>query len=68
MESLHSPQGLEIMTRRQAAESIGVVSVKTLANWAARGIGPAYTRIGARTYYRVTTIESWAAAELQKIA
>lgn len=67
METLQKPQGIEIMDRAQAAAAIGVSS-KTMANWSSLGVGPAYTRIGVKVYYRVATIEAWAAAELAKVA
>lgn len=67
MGTLQKPQGIEIMDRAQAAAAIGVSS-KTMANWSSMGVGPAYTRIGVKVYYRVAAIEAWAAAELAKVA
>ena len=44
-----------------AAAMLGV-SLRTLANWRTRGIGPAFVRIGAvhgRTLYRLDDLNTW---------
>jgi excisionase family DNA binding protein len=49
------------MTRDQAAEYLGVSRI-TLACWAARGTGPAYSRSGAkrgRVWYRAADLDRW---------
>ena len=44
---------------RQAAEYIGV-QPKTLRTWRSEGRGPAYRRLGPRTYvYRVTDLQTF---------
>ena len=45
----------------EAAVMLGV-SPRTLANWRAQGIGPAFVRIGAvhsRTLYRLDDLHAW---------
>jgi len=34
-------------------------TVRTLRNWRAKGIGPAYTRVGQKVHYRVEAINEW---------
>jgi hypothetical protein len=49
------------MNREQAAEYLGVSRV-TLACWAARKTGPAYSRSGAkrgRVWYRAADLAAW---------
>jgi hypothetical protein len=38
------------------------VSTRTLARWRAERIGPAFTKIGARVYYRRAGITEWVRA------
>ena len=62
-----STQALETTTStlsvsaNEAAAMLGV-SPRTLANWRALGIGPAFVRVGAvrsRTLYRVDDLNTW---------
>lgn len=46
------------MTRKDLADELGL-AVDTLAKWATAGTGPAFIRIGARTYYRRASVSAW---------
>lgn len=47
------------LTTRQAANTIGV-SVSTLKRMRYAGLGPAYVKVGAKTYrYLIQDIEAW---------
>lgn len=35
----------------------GAISPKTLANWRARGIGPAWLKVGGRVVYAIEDVE-----------
>ena len=48
-----------------AAEKLGN-TVRTLENWRARRIGPAWCKIGHRIYYREAALESWIQAQEQR--
>jgi len=53
----------EVLTRRQAAERLGVTSV-TLARWAMQGRGPSYSLTGraggkGRALYSAASIAAW---------
>jgi len=41
-----------------AAEKLGC-TVRTLENWRNRRIGPAWTKLGHRVYYRESALEQW---------
>lgn len=45
----------------EAAEELAVTT-RTLARWRAEGKGPAYTRVGARVYYRRSALTEFAHA------
>jgi hypothetical protein len=50
------------LCRRDAAHYVGGLSEKTLANWAAAGIGPRFRRLGkvhARTVYLRADLDLW---------
>ncbi|MFB1487408.1 MULTISPECIES: helix-turn-helix transcriptional regulator [unclassified Thiocapsa] len=50
-----------------AAAELGCTE-RTLARWRSEGRGPAYTRIGARVFYRKTALTDYArAAEVQPV-
>jgi len=58
----------ELLTRRQAAEYLGISPV-TLARWAIAGRGPRYSRSGeqrGRVWYAAADLEAW--IEARKIA
>lgn len=49
------------VSANEAAVMLGVSS-RTLANWRALGIGPAFVRVGAvhsRTLYRIDDLNTW---------
>ena len=53
----------EVLTRRQAAERLGVTTT-TLARWAMQGRGPAYSLTGlaggkGRALYSAASIAAW---------
>jgi len=51
----------EVLSRDEAAAYLRV-SPATLNNWAARGLGPRYSRSGAvrgRTLYRLADLRDW---------
>lgn len=56
--TLNGPVLSEWMTRADLACELGL-AVDTLAKWATAGIGPVFIRIGARTYYRRSTVRDW---------
>lgn len=43
---------------REVAAYLGV-SVRTLDDWAHRGIGPVYSRVGRHRRYRWSDVEKW---------
>lgn len=47
-----------LASRREVAEFLGVPPA-TLAQWAHRGIGPEYVRLGRHAKYRWSNVESW---------
>ena len=56
------------LSRRAAAHYIGGLSEKTLANWAAQGIGPRFRRLGrvhARTVYLVSDLDLWLSSQAE---
>lgn len=51
----------QLLSTKEAAHLLGV-SPRTLEGWRLDGLGPAYTRLGARTVrYRVGALERFAA-------
>jgi excisionase family DNA binding protein len=48
------------LTPREVAEMLGI-SRRSVNNWRRRGIGPAYTKLGASARYRLEDIEKWIA-------
>lgn len=47
-----------LATREQVAEYLGVPAT-TLAQWAHRGIGPAYVRVGRYARYAWSDVDAW---------
>lgn len=47
-----------LASRTEVAEYLGVPA-GTLTQWAHRGIGPRYSRVGRYTRYRWSDIEQW---------
>lgn len=59
-----TPPEVEVLSRRQAAARLGVTAT-TLARWAQRGRGPAYSLSGdvkGRALYAATDIVEWLAS------
>jgi excisionase family DNA binding protein len=52
------------LSRRELADRLGL-PVKTLAQWASKGTGPQYARMGRHVRYRVSDVVEWEAARLQ---
>lgn len=54
-----------LATRAEVAEYLGLQgkdgrpAVGTLAQWAHRGVGPRYVRVGRHTRYRWADVEQW---------
>jgi hypothetical protein len=46
------------LTRKQAADYLGF-SVKTLADWTLKGIGPKSILVGRRRFYRIEDLHAW---------
>ena len=46
------------LTRRELAERYGV-PVKTPAEWACKGTGPRYAKIGRHVRYRLSDVVDW---------
>ena len=60
--TMQSPES-EVLTRRQAADRLGVTTT-TLARWAMQGRGPCYSLTGraggkGRALYSLAAIASW---------
>lgn len=51
------------LTSEELTERFGLPSKRTLDNWAYRGIGPAYLRIGRHRRYRLEDVEAYEAAQ-----
>ncbi|CAJ0682357.1 hypothetical protein R77591_01800 [Ralstonia mannitolilytica] len=43
----------------------GAVTLGTLANWRAKGRGPAYMKLGAKVRYPLAQVEAWEAANMK---
>jgi excisionase family DNA binding protein len=48
----------ELLTARELAAELKV-SLRTLERWRARGIGPAYVRLGRTVRYRRSDVNTW---------
>jgi predicted DNA-binding transcriptional regulator AlpA len=46
------------LSRRQLADRLGL-PIKTLAQWASKGTGPPYARMGRHVRYRLSDIVEW---------
>jgi len=64
IEPLPADDGLGLLT---VAEAAGVLrlSVKTLANWRSRGVGPKFCRLGARVLYTRAALGEYVAANMR---
>jgi excisionase family DNA binding protein len=52
------------LSRRELAERLGLPA-KTLAQWAAKGTGPIYARMGRHVRYRLSDVLEWEAARVE---
>lgn len=50
--------GETLFPQSMVADQLGC-TVRTLENWRARRVGPAWTRIGHRVMYRQSSLEQW---------
>lgn len=57
----NTPQA-RALSELEASKYLGPVSVRTLQDWRARGIGPAYTKLGRRVAYEVSDLDAFKAA------
>lgn len=57
--------GETLLPQQQAAATLDR-TVRTLENWRARRIGPAWTRIGGRIYYREAALVHWIKSQEQR--
>ena len=48
----------ELWGQRKVSDELGL-SIRTLENWRAKRVGPAFLRLGAQIYYKVSAIEEW---------
>lgn len=67
MESIHRPIGIKIMSRPQAAETLGM-SVKTLSNWGGLGMGPRFVHVAGRAIHKVADVQAYSDASLEQVA
>lgn len=51
------------LSRQQLADRYGL-PVKTLAQWACKGTGPRYARMGRHVRYRLSDIIDWESARI----
>jgi hypothetical protein len=52
-----------LLTPAEAAELLGGVSERTLADWRYHGTGPAFIKVGAQVRYDPRDLESYQAAQ-----
>ena len=50
------------LSEQEAADHLGVLSVRTLQDWRRKGTGPAYFRLGRRVAYSVVDLDAFLAA------
>jgi len=51
------------LSRRELAERLGL-PIKTLAQWASKGTGPPYARMGRHVRYRISDVIDWETARV----
>lgn len=54
------------LSRRELAERYGL-PIKTLAQWASKGTGPRYARMGRHVRYRLSDVIDWEAARFDDL-
>ena len=54
------------LSRRELADRFGL-PVKTLAQWASKGTGPPYARMGRHVRYRLSDIIEWETARVEDL-
>lgn len=52
------------LSRRELADRFGL-PVKTLAQWASKGTGPRFARLGRHVRYRVSDVLAWEATQME---
>lgn len=52
------PDMQALATRKEVAEYLGVPAA-TLDQWASRGVGPRYHRVGKHARYRWSDVDKW---------
>jgi excisionase family DNA binding protein len=52
------------LSRRELADRLGLPA-KTLAQWAGKGAGPRYARMGRHVRYRLSDVLEWEAAQVE---
>jgi excisionase family DNA binding protein len=52
------------LSRGELADRLGL-PVKTLAQWASKGTGPLYARMGRHVRYRLSDVVEWEAARVE---
>lgn len=53
------------LTRQEVADRLRV-PVKTLAEWASKGTGPRYAKIGRHVRYRLSDVTKWEAEQFKE--
>jgi excisionase family DNA binding protein len=53
------------LSRQELADRFGL-PVKTLAQWASKGTGPRYARMGRHVRYRLSDVLTWETARLDE--
>ncbi|WP_082680894.1 helix-turn-helix transcriptional regulator [Mycolicibacterium novocastrense] len=53
------------LSRRELADRLGLPA-KTLAQWASKGTGPIYARMGRHVRYRLSDVLEWEAARVEE--
>jgi predicted DNA-binding transcriptional regulator AlpA len=54
------------LSRRELADRYGL-PVKTLAQWASKGTGPRYARMGRHVRYRLSDVVDWESARIDDL-
>jgi predicted DNA-binding transcriptional regulator AlpA len=54
------------LSRQDLADRYGLL-VKTLAQWASKGTGPPYARMGRHVRYRLSDVTAWETARVEDV-
>lgn len=60
MTTIHTQQPAQLLDSAAVADWLGV-PVRTLDQWAYRGNGPRFAKIGKHRRYRIADVEQWLA-------